>query len=263
VDMIEGGILQCLDSIVRDQPGLLQETYLRAWMLAQDPNISLEDRDLMMQAFRLWVAVRLGTRSDVIVGPETLDMPHDIMDQTSPLHGKIPLPPVMGAQLELVLSRHLIPRLRKTLLLQLQKISQANQARNWIVIYLVFFILLDNTSLLFLHDKKYVEKHGIKRKFAREETVQEYYLGANIILAYFHYCNKGTYPFSQTCKDDELKTLADLDDGWINFVKYTRAEVLRMKDEWAAVRDRKEYSHHFFFVSQMFEEQWQPKSIEA
>jgi hypothetical protein len=175
--MIEGGLHQCIDSIVDGQPSLLRETYLRALLLGRDPSTAPDDRDLLMQAIRLWVAVRLGTRSDEIVGSETLDMPRDIMDATSPLHGKIPLPPVMGAQLDLVLTRTLIPRLRKMLLLQLQKISQANLARNWLVMYLVFFILLDNASLLFLHDRKYVEKHGIRGRFAREETVREYHLG--------------------------------------------------------------------------------------
>jgi hypothetical protein len=49
---------------------------------------------------RLWMAVRLTTKSTIIVGDETLGMSRDIMDKTSPIHGCIPLPPVMGAQLD-------------------------------------------------------------------------------------------------------------------------------------------------------------------
>jgi len=161
MDVIEPGILECLESVTEEEGGLLRETYLRAWMFAQDPGTSLEDRGLMLQTFRLWVAVRMATRSDVIVGPETLGMPQDIMDETSPLRGKIPLPPVMGAQLDLILSQNLIPKLRKSLLTQLQRMSQANQVRNWLVMYLVFFILLNNTALLFCHDEVYAKKHGM------------------------------------------------------------------------------------------------------
>lgn len=46
--------------------------------------------------------------------------------------------------------------------------------------------------------------------------------GASIFLAYYHYCNKGVYPFSAECKDSDLQNLAELDEGSINFVKYTR-----------------------------------------
>lgn len=46
--------------------------------------------------------------------------------------------------------------------------------------------------------------------------------GANIFLAYYHYCNKGVYPFSTECKDSDLQNLAELDEGSINFIKYTR-----------------------------------------
>lgn len=47
--------------------------------------------------------------------------------------------------------------------------------------------------------------------------------GANILLAHFHYCNKGIYPFSEGCKDQDLRTLAGLDEEKIQFVHATRA----------------------------------------
>ena len=46
--------------------------------------------------------------------------------------------------------------------------------------------------------------------------------GANTLLAYFHYCNKGVYPFSEECRDSDLQTLAELNDSAIQFVQYTR-----------------------------------------
>lgn len=47
-------------------------------------------------------------------------------------------------------------------------------------------------------------------------------IGANILLAYFHYCNRGTYPFLNGCKDSDLHDLAGLDEETISFVKWTR-----------------------------------------
>lgn len=49
-----------------------------------------------------------------------------------------------------------------------------------------------------------------------------YRAGANTLLAYFHYCNKGVYPFSEECRDSDLQTLAELDETAIQFVQYTR-----------------------------------------
>lgn len=54
------------------------------------------------------------------------------------------------------------------------------------------------------------------------EVVTDDMLGANTLLAYFHYCNKGVYPFSEGCKDQDLQSLASLDDSSIRFVHYTR-----------------------------------------
>ena len=49
--------------------------------------------------------------------------------------------------------------------------------------------------------------------------------GANTLLSYFHHCNKSVYPFSSSCRDEELRSLAQLDDTGILFVKYTRGYV--------------------------------------
>lgn len=51
-----------------------------------------------------------------------------------------------------------------------------------------------------------------------------YQPGANILLAYFHYCNRGTYPFSDECKESDLQNLAELNGGAIDFVRWTREQ---------------------------------------
>lgn len=47
-------------------------------------------------------------------------------------------------------------------------------------------------------------------------------LGANILLAHFHYCNKGIFPFSDECKSKDLRTVANLNEDEIQFVQATR-----------------------------------------
>lgn len=44
---------------------------------------------------RLWVAVRMLCRSERIVGDDRLDISLDLMDHSSPMPGKTPIPPVV------------------------------------------------------------------------------------------------------------------------------------------------------------------------
>jgi hypothetical protein len=161
-DYINGGIVECFSNIVRRRESLLWRTYMLAWRTAQDPTVSEEERNLLMLTLRLWMAVRLTTKSAIIVGNETLGMPPNIMDETSPIHGCIPLPPVMGAQLDLILIHHIQSKLRREMLEKLQKMTQSNKQRTWLTTYLVTFILLHNIALITEHDAGYARKHGIK-----------------------------------------------------------------------------------------------------
>lgn len=187
-------------------------------------------------------------------------MKQNILDETNPNHGKIPLPPVLGAQMDLILIHHIQTKLRRELLDKLQKMMSKNKQSTWLVTYLVIFILLHNTALITAHDAGYAKKHGMKRRFAREEKVKEYHLGANILLAHFHYCNKGIYPFSEDCKDQDLRTLAGLDEEKIKFVHHTSNLARRYALQWEEIRNKAVYEHDYFFVSQLFETNWQPRT---
>ncbi|POR31222.1 Uncharacterized protein TPAR_08564 [Tolypocladium paradoxum] len=244
-----------------DRPqGLLCKTYLRAVRLMRHPSTSMDSVKLLRLTLTLWVSIRLSTTSSFIVGEETLGMPGDILDETSPNAGKIPMPPVLGAQLDLVLIHHIQTKLRREMLEILQKMVLKNKQGTWFVTYLVTFILLHNTALITAHDAGYARKHGMKRRYAREDKVREYHLGANILLAHFHYCNKGMYPFSDECKDKDLRTLAELNDDEIQYVHATRNFAKRHRREWEQVRERGAYEQDFFFVSQLFDENWKPQS---
>jgi hypothetical protein len=108
------------------------------------------------------VAIRITSRSIRISGRETLGMTRDILDETSPLHGSIPVPPVMGAQIELILIQKILVPLRTQVLDMLQGIIKANRASSWFTFYLCIFILLHNCAMITKHDAGYARKHGIQ-----------------------------------------------------------------------------------------------------
>ncbi|KAK8114483.1 hypothetical protein PG999_006552 [Apiospora kogelbergensis] len=248
-------------SVVSSKHKLIWGTYGAALKAAMAEETDEKQKTLLRKALRLWMAIRMTTKSTYIVGQETLGMNRDIMDDTSPLRGQIPLPPVMGAQIELILIHQIQNKLRREMLDELQGILQANNHITWFTAYLVTFIFLHNVSLLCQHDAAYARKHGIKARFARENTVKEYLTGANILLAYFHYCNKGMYPFSAECKDQDLRTLAQLDAVKIKFVNVTRNIVKEQGKHWDEVRRREDYEDDFYFISQLYEENWAPRTL--
>ncbi|KAK8138442.1 hypothetical protein PG984_001822 [Apiospora sp. TS-2023a] len=248
-------------NVVSSKHKLIWGTYAAALKAAMAEETDEKQKTLLRKALRLWMAIRMTTKSTYIVGQETLGMDRDIMDETSPLRGQIPLPPVMGAQIELILIHQIQNKLRREMLDELQGILQANNHITWFTAYLVTFIFLHNVSLLCQHDAAYARKHGIKARFARENTVREYLTGANILLAYFHYCNKGMYPFSAECKDQDLRTLAQLDPVKIKFVNVTRNIVKDQEQHWDDVRRREDYEDDFYFISQLYEENWAPRTL--
>ncbi|KAI1157156.1 hypothetical protein F4825DRAFT_467981 [Nemania diffusa] len=245
--------------ILNGKDKLVMATYWAALRAARDPTTDEKERELLKKALHLWMAVRMTTKSTVIVGEETLGMTPDMMDETSPLQGKIPLPPVMGAQIELVLIHQIQSNLRREMLENLQTMTQANKQHTWFTTYLITFILLHNVSLLCQHDTGYARKHGMKTRFAREDMVREYQLGANILLAYFHYCNKGIYPFSAECKEQDLTALAALSEQSATFIRQTKAHVEKTKKSWAKLRETNDYENDFYYTSQLYEENWMPQ----
>ena len=101
---IKAGMVACCHHLLGSRDKLLWRTYSLAIKTAQNDSIAQTERNLLLATLDLWMSVRLTTKSFEIVGDDTLDMPQDIInDQDNPLHGKIPLPPVMGAQIDSVI----------------------------------------------------------------------------------------------------------------------------------------------------------------
>lgn len=160
-------------NMLGDNDNILYKTYLQAWHMWRDPSTPTESFDLLNWTLRLWIAVRLSTTSAFIAGKETLGMSTDILDQTSPNPGKIPLPPVLGAQMDMILIQHIQNKLRHELLDNLQKVMLKNKQSSWLVTYLVSFILLHNVALITKHDAAYARKHGMKVSFSFDRIGRE------------------------------------------------------------------------------------------
>ncbi len=112
--------------------------------------------------FRFWFAVRRAATTEHLVGDETLNMTPEESDKSFPLFGKIPLPPVMIQQLDMILTLGILVPLQKQVLEDLQKIMMNNKPKSWLTIYVTVFICLHGCALTTAENYRNARKHGLK-----------------------------------------------------------------------------------------------------
>lgn len=66
---------------------------------------SQDERDLIGDVFKLWVMARIQTRSERICGTETIGIEPQLQDPDRHDYGRVPVPPVISAQITIVVSR--------------------------------------------------------------------------------------------------------------------------------------------------------------
>lgn len=101
------------------------------------------------------------------------------------------------------------------------------------------------------------------------------------MLAYYHFNNKGRLPFDlagDPAKSAELAAEAELNEDQMMFVKKTakwirqkrKTSVIRrlprtstdfqVEEHVKHIRAERDFGDHYFFLSQLFDEDWQPSA---
>jgi hypothetical protein len=110
----------------------------------------------------LWAAIRMGSRSDHIIGNETLGTARQDYDVAAPNYGQILVPPVISAQIELMTTVAILNPLQISIRQRLQKFAETNSSKYWLAIYLTNFILLHSCSLLTAYQHSKAKKVGTR-----------------------------------------------------------------------------------------------------
>jgi hypothetical protein len=120
-----------------------------------------EERRLLRSALQLWVAIRMESRSERICGEERLGMMPQTFDPAAPNYNQVLVPPVISAQIELIMTAVVLQPLKKAVLAQLQELIKANRTRSWFTIYLCLFVLLHSCALLTSFENMQAKKYGL------------------------------------------------------------------------------------------------------
>lgn len=257
-DYVTANVFPCMDYFLKGSDPWVKETYefARKHMQRTDSD---EERKLLGNFFRLWFAVRRTATMEHIVGDDTLDMTPEMEDQSCPLFKKVPLPPVMIQQLDMILTIGILQPLQKQVLEDYQRLVLANNPKNWMTVYLVAFMSLHSCAKISEENYNNARKHGLLRRYAIPNFIQERHHGANVFLSHYHYRTESANPFNQDWKRRHSTPFSHMSVDEIHFLERTKA---MLKEREAVIQVNKEtelYEHELYFIAQMFEETWQPR----
>lgn len=122
----------------------------------------MQNLPLVERALKLWVGCRFIEEPWSIVGSETLGMALHV-NPNCPYHDRIPVPPIVDLQIDLVVINELLqPELKKILKILKTMLESSDPWSNWFEIYLAYFILLHNVELTMAHDAWFVKRNNLK-----------------------------------------------------------------------------------------------------
>ena len=80
-----------------------------------------------------------------------------------PYHDRIPVPPIVDLQIDLIVINELLqPELKKILNTLKTMLLSGDSWNSWFEIYLAYFILLHNVELTMAHDAWFVKRNNLK-----------------------------------------------------------------------------------------------------
>lgn len=257
-EYVTANVFKCMDYFLRGSDQWVKDTYEFARKHMQRVE-SDEERKLLGNFFRLWFAIRRTATTEHIVGDETLDMEPEKKDESYPLFGKIPLPPVMIQQLDMILTLGILEPLRKQVLEDFQRLALTSNPRNWMTIYLITFMSLHSCARITAENYHNARKHGLLRRYAIPNFIADQHHSANVFLSHYHYRTESTNPFKQDWKKRHLTPFSYMSVDDIQFLERTKVLFDEREDVIKTNRENDLYEHELYFLSQMFEDNWQPK----
>ncbi|KAF2810686.1 uncharacterized protein BDZ99DRAFT_497671 [Mytilinidion resinicola] len=257
-DFAQSSLTAAIRFWVDDQDPLLRRTYNMAYIYSINAERE-EDRSLLAATLRMWAASRMMSRAAHICGTETLGMQARDYGPKSASSGKILMPPVFSAQMEVIIVAEILQPTKKEVLNRLKALVYESNRRSWLAIYLCVFLLLHSCALLTKRDHERAVMQGVQRRFYRPRLIDELHNGAKILLAYFHFCNRGTYPLHMDWTSADQIALAELKPEQIEFMRGTVKELEKKSAHFKTVLDTCAYEDEYYFIAQLCERDWKPR----
>lgn len=256
---IDGNISKYIIGAVGSLNPLLWNTYLMAFKHSKKA-VMEDERMLLVNALRLWVACRNTSNPHRICGEDKLGV-GIVTDEKSPWFNYQPMPPIIIAQKECIVYTKLLRPLSKAVLNQLQALVLTNEKKYWLTIYLTIFILLHNCSMITRRDAEYARQISLQTDYANPSSISGQHMGALIMIAHFHYTNKGQQPFTMALDPSGLQEVVEatnMDAEHIRFIKESAFMIQEREAEIRQVREARAFGNDLYWISQLYDKDWKP-----
>ncbi|KAG0645688.1 hypothetical protein D0Z07_8715 [Hyphodiscus hymeniophilus] len=173
---------------------------------------------LVERALKLWVCCRFIEEPWSIVGAEKLGMTTDA-DPNCPYSDRIPVPPIVDLQIDLIVINELLkPELKIILKMMKTMLESSKPWKDWLEIYLSYFILLHNVELTIAHDLWFVKRNNLKRRYSNKALIDTITQGATTLLTCFHYAHQGYAPFSNPELENK-QNWTNVEEGYLSTIR--------------------------------------------
>ncbi|GAB1317293.1 Zn(2)-C6 fungal-type domain-containing protein [Madurella fahalii] len=238
---IQRSIGTYISGTVGESDELIWKTYSFAFQHSFKAKTSTE-RDLVLNAFRFWVACRKTSNPEHILGEDKLGG-NAVDDPGSVFHNRVPMPVIIIAQMECILYSKVLRPVHRKLLGQLNELVKENKRQYWLTIYLTMFILLHSCSMISRRDWETARQYNLQEEYCNHERVLPFRL---------------TYDAAGI---RELSKAAELEPQQVSFVESTShllREPPRAVAEFQSVRSKLDLNHDLYWVAQLYDENWAP-----
>ncbi|KAI1273854.1 hypothetical protein F5Y07DRAFT_244027 [Xylaria sp. FL0933] len=202
--------------------------------------------------FRMWFAARFSMGSAYITnGHENLEG----NAYPSTYRGKHYLPRMITAQFDSIVYTDVLAEMRRYVLDELWLLMQRRRPTSFFSVYLVIFMMLHEISIGCQDRHRRAKEQGLKTYYDLEDVAAELKLGADVLLAHWHYFKAGIDPL-------------DLHQG--NAAKYFGADnqvetnlIVRTCQKYTEMEDKPLNQvgweqNPLQLASRMFEKDWKP-----
>ncbi|KAL7931300.1 hypothetical protein V8C35DRAFT_310034 [Trichoderma chlorosporum] len=275
-----------------DQPrDIIEQTYayvIRHFQLLRRKHAlpGKEERELNIlgNLFILWFAMRHSTGSSWIQGKETLGMKPETRDETYPLYKRVSVPRMIIAQFDSINYTRIMSKCGKFVLSELESLMSRYQPEYFFLVYACLFILLREASCMSADRYRHARNnYGRSVRYSVPQFVESLHDSCNNLLQHWHYYNAKSWPKPSEAGDRFKTHLADVDADEYDLMMQalTDPAVQKQLDIWrrfkaengqmsqpapsnvggSAYEGRQvfyDWDHPFYWVSQLFEEDWQP-----
>ena len=208
---------------------------------------------LIALTVRFWVAGRLIEDPWSIQGKETLGMKADPC-AASPYSRRIPVTPIMDFQIDNIV-------IYDYLMIMLDRIRKAMKERimpmkkeDWFDIHLAIFVLLHHVDLTLKHDVDFASSRNLGKRFSNRPLIEMITFGANSLLS-FHQHEKGHFPLSAPKWTDVESSYA--------FNESQKIYLLEARRLIQQIQLPRIPGDDLFWISQVYDNTWQPAAVEV